>query len=89
MLLETYGDLLPIHGTAHWIGGLIDDGDSLLGDSQEPHYVIARALGNRNDVIRAMNCLIDLAIVAGGLRRQELGVEEEGQIMDGDDRTDL
>ncbi len=44
------------------------------------------AFGNGDDVVRVPHRLVNLAIVAGALFGQDIGVEEESQVVDGDDR---
>jgi hypothetical protein len=50
------------------------------------HNVSLGAFGNGDDVVSVLHRLVNLAVVAGALRGQDAGVEEESQVVDGDDR---
>ncbi len=68
------------------VSGLVDHGDLALGDPQEADGVLFSDLGDGDNVIGIMHRLIDLSVVAGALGGKEVGVQEEGQVMDSDDR---
>ena len=69
------------------IRAFIDHRYLILADTQHAHQVVLGALRHGDDLIGAAHRAINLAVVARGFLGQEMRVDQEGQVVNGDHRT--
>jgi len=71
-----------------WVVAEVDDGDLFGWDGQQIHQVVFRRLRIGRDRVGLPHCPAYLAVViAAALRREEFRVQQERQIVHGDDRA--
>ena len=84
-------DLLPglglVYGTKDGAGGLVDNSNLVLGHAQVLDGVVLGALRDGNDVIGPTHGIVYVAVIAGALLGQKVGIEQKGQVVHSDDRT--
>ena len=84
---DVLAGLIPIDGLKDRIGGFVDDGDLVLGHAQVLNGVALGAFGDSDDMVGPTHSLIDMAVVACALLGQKVRIEQECQVMNGDDRS--